>query len=53
MSEEELLTQLRLQGTESVADVKAAYLEGTGEVSVIKKEPGGDSAGKRSGPGAG
>ncbi|MEO8626251.1 MAG: YetF domain-containing protein [Candidatus Limnocylindrales bacterium] len=52
MSEEELLTQLRLQGTESVVDVKAAYLEGTGEVSVIKHEQGGGDTGKKKGPGA-
>lgn len=51
MSEEELLTQLRLQGAESVAEVKAAYLEGTGEVSVIKRETAGE-AGKKRGPGA-
>lgn len=52
MSEEELLTQLRLQGAESVADVKAAYLEGTGEVSVIKRDSSAREAGKRRGPGA-
>jgi uncharacterized membrane protein YcaP (DUF421 family) len=37
MTEEELLTQLRLQGTEHVAEVKAAYLEGNGEISVIRR----------------
>lgn len=41
ISEDELQTQLNLQGIESASDVKRAYLEGTGEVSVIKK-PGGD-----------
>lgn len=45
MTEGELLTQLRLNGAESVDDVKAAYLEGNGEISVIKWEPG--SAGGR------
>ena len=36
MTEQELMTQLRLNGVEDVAEVKAAYLEGNGEVSVIK-----------------
>jgi len=36
MTEQELLTQLRLNGVEEVERVKAAYLEGNGEVSVIK-----------------
>ena len=35
MTEEELLTQLRLNGIEDPAGVKAAYLEGNGEISVI------------------
>jgi uncharacterized membrane protein YcaP (DUF421 family) len=35
MTEEELMTQLRLNGIEDPASVKAAYLEGNGEVSVI------------------
>jgi uncharacterized membrane protein YcaP (DUF421 family) len=35
MTEEELMTQLRLNGIEDPAAVKAAYLEGNGEVSVI------------------
>ena len=33
---EDLQSKLRLQGIESVADVKKAYLEGDGEVSVIR-----------------
>ena len=41
MTEEELLTQIRLNGIEELSEVKAAYLEGNGEVSVIKMEPGG------------
>ena len=36
MTERELMTQLRLNGVEDVAEVKAAYLEGNGEVSVLK-----------------
>ena len=35
MTEEELLTQIRLNGIEALEGVKAAYLEGNGEVSVI------------------
>lgn len=40
----ELESQLRLQGVEKLEEVKVAYLEGTGEISVIKKEPGGYSS---------
>jgi len=40
MTEDELMTQLRLAGVEDVADVKAAYLEGNGEVSVLKRDDG-------------
>jgi uncharacterized membrane protein YcaP (DUF421 family) len=40
MTEGELLTQLRLNGAESYDEVKAAYLEGNGEISVIKFERG-------------
>ena len=36
MTEEELMTQLRLQGVERLEDVKAAYVEGNGQISVIK-----------------
>lgn len=35
MTEEELMTQLRLNGIEDPAAVKAAYLEGNGQISVI------------------
>jgi uncharacterized membrane protein YcaP (DUF421 family) len=48
MTEDELMTQLRLNGVEEVSEVKAAYLEGNGEVSVIKNEPGGGDQGKGS-----
>jgi uncharacterized membrane protein YcaP (DUF421 family) len=37
MTEEELMTQLRLNGIEDLPEVKAAYLEGNGAVSVIKR----------------
>jgi uncharacterized membrane protein YcaP (DUF421 family) len=48
MTEDELMTQLRLNGVEEVEDVRAAYLEGNGDVSVIKRDPGGDAQGKGS-----
>lgn len=38
MTEDELMTQIRLNGVENVDEVKAAYLEGNGEVSVIKRD---------------
>jgi uncharacterized membrane protein YcaP (DUF421 family) len=37
ITEEELWTQLREQGVESLEDVKKAYLEADGKFSVIKK----------------
>lgn len=40
MTEGELLTQLRLNGLEDPSEVKAAYLEGNGEISVIKRPDG-------------
>jgi uncharacterized membrane protein YcaP (DUF421 family) len=45
MTEEELMTQLRLNGVEDVTEVKAAYLEGNGSISVIKLEKGDDPQG--------
>ena len=42
MTEEELMTQLRLNGVEDPAEVKAAYLEGNGAISVIKRSNGDD-----------
>jgi uncharacterized membrane protein YcaP (DUF421 family) len=38
ITEEELLGQLREQGIESVEEVKKSYLEGDGQISVIKKD---------------
>jgi len=38
MTEEELMTQLRLQGVERLDEVKAVYVEGNGQISVIKQE---------------
>lgn len=37
---DELYGHLRKQGLESLADVKAAYMEGDGEISIIRKDPG-------------
>ena len=42
ITKEELLEQLRLQGVEDVSEVKKAYLEANGSVSVIKKTPDDD-----------
>lgn len=50
---DELMSQLREQGVESVEEVKRCYLEGDGHISVIKKDPGGGEDGedpKDSGP---
>lgn len=38
ITEEELMSQLREQGIDNVADVSAAYMEGDGRVSVIPRE---------------
>ena len=53
ITEDELHTQLRLNGVEEISEVKAAYLEGNGEVSVIKRDGAGDSQGKASKASAG
>ena len=42
VTEEELMSQLREQGVESLEEVKRCCLEGDGHFSVIKKEPKGD-----------
>jgi len=39
VTKEELLTQLREQGVEDLAQVKAAYMEGDGRISVITDDP--------------
>ena len=43
---DELMTQLREQGVESVGEVKRCYLEGDGQLSVIKKGAGGGGGSK-------
>ena len=45
ISMDELMSQLREQGVESISEVKRCYLEGDGHVSVIKKESGGGDGG--------
>ncbi|MET0625237.1 MAG: YetF domain-containing protein [Pyrinomonadaceae bacterium] len=42
---EELMSQLREQGVESVEEVKVCRLEGDGHISVIKKDSGGGEGG--------
>jgi uncharacterized membrane protein YcaP (DUF421 family) len=37
MTEDELMSQLRLSGADHINEVKAAYLEGNGEISVIRR----------------
>ncbi len=43
---EELQEKLREQGIEKLAEVKAAYLEGDGQISVIRMSGDGDAGGK-------
>lgn len=38
MTEEDLMSRLREKGVEEIQQVKLAYLEGNGKISVIKKE---------------
>ena len=39
ITEDELLRQLRQQGVDDLADVKAAYMENDGHISVVTHEP--------------
>jgi uncharacterized membrane protein YcaP (DUF421 family) len=45
ISLDELMSQLREQGVESLSDVRRCYLEGDGHVSVIKHDSGGGEGG--------
>jgi uncharacterized membrane protein YcaP (DUF421 family) len=46
ITEDELKSQLRQQGIDDLAEVKEAYLEGDGRISVVPQEPAaGESAG--------
>lgn len=47
LTEEELMTQLREQGVGDVNEVQTAYMEGDGQISVIKKNPDDDVRGRR------
>jgi len=40
ITEEELMSQLRQQGYEELAEVKNAYIEGDGNISIIANKPG-------------
>jgi len=48
MTEGELMTQVRLNGVERMEDVQAAFIEGNGQVSVLKKQPDPDDHAKPS-----
>jgi len=50
ITEEELESQLRQQGIEDMRDVKAAYMEGDGRISVIEHDGNQQSAQDRSVP---
>src|SRR6187401_1064916 len=43
ISDDELMTQLRLQGVQDLSEVKAAAMEGNGQISVVKRDPGKDA----------
>ena len=45
ITQDEMMTHLREQGVEDVSEVKAAYIEGDGRISVIKAESSGDDSG--------
>jgi len=45
ISMDELMSQLREQGVESLSEVRRCYLEGDGHISVIKHDSGGDGGG--------
>lgn len=53
ITREELQEKLREQGIDKVANVKAAYLEGDGQISVIKREKDDAQAGPRKSAAAG
>jgi uncharacterized membrane protein YcaP (DUF421 family) len=45
ITEDELMSKLREQGVENVSEVKKAYLEGDGQVSVITDDSKGGGGG--------
>ncbi len=48
---EELHEKLREQGVEKISEVKSAYLEGDGQISVIRMQPGDAGHQRTAGPG--
>ncbi len=50
ITRDEVMSQLREQGVEDLADVKSCYLEGDGQISVIKKGKSKQSSRKSKGP---
>src|SRR5205085_9001258 len=49
ITEDELMSQLRLQGTDDLAEVKEARMEGDGRISVITRDRGSQGAPDRAG----
>lgn len=47
ISMDELMSQLREQGVEQLSEVKKCYLEGDGQISIIKYDSGGDGGGQK------
>lgn len=52
LTHEELMTQLRLQGVEEIGQVRRAFIEGNGQVTVIRRD-GEDAGAKPAAPGSG
>ena len=40
LTEDELMSQLRENGVSDISQVKEAYIEGDGRISVVQREPG-------------
>lgn len=47
ITHDELMSQLRLQGVDELAQVKLSYIEGDGRVSVVKRDAGDEAGGER------
>jgi uncharacterized membrane protein YcaP (DUF421 family) len=45
LTNEELMSQLRSQGVSDIAEVHQAFLEGSGQLTVVKRDAGADSGG--------
>ena len=48
ITHDELMSQMRLQGVDDLAEVKVSYIEGDGRVSVVKLSRGDESQGDQS-----